>query len=397
MATPASSGASSRRAVVVGGGVFGCVTALTLCERGWQVIVVDPGPLPHPGASSTDVSKVIRMDYGSDAFYHELGDAAMEGWDRWNRDWPRPLYHEDGFLILSRGAMRAGEYEHDSLAVLQRRGQAPEHLDRMALARRFPRWDFTDYPEGYLNRRGGWAESGAVVQHLVVLCEAAGVDFRFAEVERLTHGGSRVSGVMTVAGERLEGDVVVVAAGAWTPRLLPWMSDVLWSTGQPVLHFHVDDPDAYRGPGFPPWAADIGNSGWYGFPALDDGRVKVAHHGPGESVHPDERGIVSADHEARTREFLRNAIPGLAAAPVVHRRTCMYCDSFDGDLWIDRDPDRDGLVVAAGGSGHAFKFAPLIGGIAADAVEGHDNAWASRFAWRERGEIRTEEARFAGS
>ena len=116
------------------------MTALTLCERGWQVIVVDPGPLPHPGASSTDVSKVIRMDYGSDAFYHELGDAAMEGWDRWNRDWPRPLYHEDGFLILSRGAMRAGEYEHDSLAVLQRRGQAPEHLDRMALARRFPRW-----------------------------------------------------------------------------------------------------------------------------------------------------------------------------------------------------------------------------------------------------------------
>ena len=75
----------------------------------------------------------------------------------------------------------------------------------------------------------------------------------------------------------------------------------------------------------------------------------------------------------------------------------MYCDSFDGDLWIDRDPDRDGLVVAAGGSGHAFKFAPLIGGIGADAVEGHDNAWASRFAWRERGEIRTEEARFAGS
>jgi len=41
----------------------------------------------------------------------------------------------------------------------------------------------------------------------------------------------------------------------------------------------------------------------------------------------------------------------------------------DGDFLIDQDPRREGLVVAAGGSGHAFKFAPLLGSMIADAVE----------------------------
>ena len=97
--------------VVVGAGVFGTVAALELRARGYGVTLLDPGPLPHEAAASTDVSKMIRMDYGSDVFYHELAEAALEGWDRWNAEWPRPLYHETGFLILSRGRMVEGGFE----------------------------------------------------------------------------------------------------------------------------------------------------------------------------------------------------------------------------------------------------------------------------------------------
>ena len=57
----------------------------------------------------------------------------------------------------------------------------------------------------------------------------------------------------------------------------------------------------------------------------------------------------------------------------------MYSDSWDGHLWIDRDPQREGLVVAAGDSGHAFKFAPVLGSIIADALEEKTNP---RFRWR---------------
>jgi glycine/D-amino acid oxidase-like deaminating enzyme len=40
------------------------------------------------------------------------------------------------------------------------------------------------------------------------------------------------------------------------------------------------------------------------------------------------------------------------------------------------------LVVAAGDSGHGFKFAPVLGQIIADAVEGKENPLLKKFHWR---------------
>jgi glycine/D-amino acid oxidase-like deaminating enzyme len=71
----------------------------------------------------------------------------------------------------------------------------------------------------------------------------------------------------------------------------------------------------------------------------------------------------------------------------------MYCDTFDSDLLVAADPNREGLVVASGGSGHGFKFAPVLGAIAADVLEARDNRFAHRFAWRSLGQLATEEAR----
>jgi glycine/D-amino acid oxidase-like deaminating enzyme len=45
--------------LVVGGGIFGATCALALRARGHAVTLVDPGPIPHPLAESTDLSKVV--------------------------------------------------------------------------------------------------------------------------------------------------------------------------------------------------------------------------------------------------------------------------------------------------------------------------------------------------
>ena len=75
---------------------------------------------------------------------------------------------------------------------------------------------------------------------------------------------------------------------------------------------------------------------------------------------------------------------------MVGSRLCLYADAFDGDFVITPHPGRPGVVVATGGSGHGFKFAPILGKLIADAVEGRTNP---RFAWRALGERRTEDAR----
>jgi sarcosine oxidase len=61
---------------------------------------------------------------------------------------------------------------------------------------------------------------------------------------------------------------------------------------------------------------------------------------------------------------------------------CMYCDTHDGNFWIARDPEREGLVIAAGDCGHGFKFAPVLGEIIADAVEQKSNPLLEKFRWR---------------
>lgn len=380
--------------VIVGAGVFGLTAARELRARGWGVTVVDPGPVPTPTAASTDISKVVRMDYGADELWTELGRRSLVRWAEWNAQSGQPLFHHDGFLVLSRQAMRPGGFEHDSFKLLTAQGEKLQRLDSAAIARRFPAWAAEQYPDGYLNPTGGWAESGKTVAWLAGMARVEGVQLvENCAFDRLLESGSRVIGVRAKDGREFRADLTLLATGAWTPALLPELGDVMWATGQPVLHFRVANPAEWQAPRFPVWAADIGRTGWYGFPALADGTLKVANHGPGRRVHPDEPRAVSPDDEPRFRAFLRDTFPALADAPLIGTRLCLYCDTFDGNFWLDHHPLRPGLVVAAGDSGHAFKFAPVLGELSANMVEGNKESTQERFAWRERGTGSGEGAR----
>ena len=138
-------------------------------------------------------------------------------------------------------------------------------------------------------------------------------------------------------------------------------------------------------------------TGYYGFPVGREGVVKVGVHGPGREMAPDSaERVVTKDEEEGLREFLSEAFPALATAPVVHTRVCLYCDTHDGNFWIAADPERAGLVIAAGDSGHGFKFAPILGDLIADAVEQKENPLLDKFRWRPEVQpgLKNEAARF---
>ena len=80
--------------------------------------------------------------------------------------------------------------------------------------------------------------------------------------------------------------------------------------------------------------------------------------------------------------MLADTFPALATAPITYTRRCLYCDTLDEHFWLDHHPDRPGLSIAAGGSGHGFKFAPLLGDLIADMVLDVPNPWLDRFRWR---------------
>jgi sarcosine oxidase / L-pipecolate oxidase len=373
------------RSIIIGSGLFGLTAAITLRSRGWQVALLDQGRIPHADAASTDISKVVRMDYGRDALHTELGERSLKQWRAWNVRWGEELFHEDGFLVMGREAMQPGSFEHESYEFLQQRGHTLRRMDSESLAHDHPVWSSSLYPDGYFNPQGGWVESGRVMLRLKQDALAAGIVIHEGvEFRRLMSDlDGTVRGIEATDGRRWSADNCMVAAGAWTPSLLPHLQNVMWATGQTVLHFKPQDVESFRPPAFPVWAADIGRTGWYGFPANRDGIVKVANHGLGYRVDPWAPREVAASEEQRFRSFLRETFPSLAEAPLVAARLCLYCDTFDGAFWIDHDPEHPGLVVAAGDSGHAFKFAPVLGDIIADAIERRENKALERYRWRE--------------
>ncbi len=366
------------RVVVVGAGIFGVAGALALAARGHRVTMLDAGEIPHPLAESTDVSKAVRMDYGGDEFYASNMERALDRWRAWNDELGETLFHESGAMFVSREAMAPGGFEHESFELLRRRGHRVERLDRRAIEARSALRGFVD---GYFNPEGGWAESGRVVSRLAALARARGVEV--AEDARAVRVEPRV--VRLASGESLAADAVVLACGGWVPSLLPEIAASFRTVGQPV--FHLDAPEPIE---LPVFGADIARTGWYGFPR-HDGFVKVANHGAGRAMHPEsEAREVTRDEESHLREFLRASLPALASAPLRKTRVCVYCDTLDEHFWIAPHPSAPSLVVATGGSGHAFKFAPLLGDWIARALEGDV---VPRFRWRaELADPRGEEA-----
>lgn len=385
--------------LVVGAGIFGITAALEMRARGYRVAVLDPGPLPHPLAASTDISKVVRMEYGSDETYMAMGEQAYLGWLQWNEELGETLFHDVGLTILTRRPMAPGGFEYESYRLLRQRGHAPERLTPEMIAQRFPAWKPGVFIDGFFHGQGGYVESGRVVAALVQQALAKGIVLHPDQrVNVLIKEHRQIKGVRTHDGKTVFADQVVVAAGAWTALLVHELAPLLQVTGHPVFHLKPAHPDLFTPPLFPVFTADIAQTGWYGFPFHPREQVvKIANHGVGQVLHPeqDERVVTEKDI-AKLRSFLAETFPALSEAPLVATRRCLYVDTSDGDFWIDRHPHCAGLTVATGDSGHGFKFAPILGGLIADAIEGKPNPWLPRFHWRETQDVRGEAARALG-
>jgi glycine/D-amino acid oxidase-like deaminating enzyme len=372
------------KVIVVGAGINGVTAAIELRKRGHEVVLVDPGPLPHALAASTDISKAVRTAYGADEDYTALAERSIKLWHNWNEEFGANLYHEVGVMFVRRRGMKPGDFEYESFKLQQKRGLKLMRMNRRQVWERFPAWNPELYRDGVLEIEAGYAESGRVVGTLIRRAKSLGVKLRegirFSRLEK-DHG--RLKGIVTENGEGIAGDVVVMAVGAWTPYLLPFTRKFFRATGQPVFHLKPSEPELFAAERFPVFGADITTTGYYGFPINRDGVVKIANHGAGREMSPDStRRVVSSEDEKNLRKFLAATFPALTDAPIVHTRMCMYCDTHDGHFWIARDPEHQGLVVAAGDNGHGFKFAPVLGGIIADAVEGNDNPLLDKFRWR---------------
>lgn len=104
----------------------------------------------------------------------------------------------------------------------------------------------------------------------------------------------------------------------------------------------------------------------------------TAHTAPSVSRIPKEG-------ESDLRRALREMLPAIGERPFENTRICWYTDTPTGDFIVDYVPGKKGLFVATGGSGHAFKFLPVLGDVIAGIILGkEEGVWKDKWRWREK-------------
>ena len=374
-----SQGVERMNVAVVGAGIFGMAAAIELGERGHSVTVYEQGTVPHPKATSTDVSKVIRRTWyaGDNETYVELVERAAAKWREWEALLGSPIYHVTGALKVLPG-LEPGTPMYESLSYLKGRGAEVSLLSLDEVRTRFPQFVVRKGETFVYDPWQGYLESGRAVAGLAELARRSGIEInQDTPVQTIDESDGGVALDLQAGAARF--DRVVVAAGVWVARLLPEIGKHVRVTHQEMVLIEVDRPEMFSVGTFPIWSVDPDGEGWYGFPLLREGYVKIAKEPPGEVVDPDIDRKGTPEFAELTLDFLRERIPEMARGRLVDGKICLYAETPDDHFLVDWLPGSSRILVAGGGSGHGFKFGGSIGPVIADALEDRPNALGELF------------------
>jgi sarcosine oxidase len=225
-----------------------------------------------------------------------------------------------------------------------------------------PQFAIGDDWEGGFGARSGFLEVEPALHAMAALARDRGVVVRDNEPVTAWGAASNRVWVETSRG-RETADHAIFAAGAWSTRLLGALGLPIRVLRKTLWWLEMREPDSFAPGRMPCFIADRPGLEFYGFPIHGKPGLKCADHSGGEPVTPDtaERAVRPGEEaailEAAEWLFGEHAVTGR----VLDSAVCLYASTPDGHFIIDRHPDHANVAVAAGFSGHGFKFATAVG------------------------------------
>lgn len=350
--------------IVVGVGGWGGATLFHLAKRGAKVCGIDQFSIGHDRGSSHGESRVIRMAYFMHPSYVPLLRRAYALW--------RELEKESGKSLMAlNGLVCIGEAQSAFVKGLERcyaTHEIPhERLTPAEAMKRAPQFQIPEDSECYWDPFGGYLRADECTMAHVELAARAGATLIQREsVVAIEH---HAKGVTVRTNKRtLRAGKVVVTSGAFTSQLLRISGySLVQALRKMIFWYRVNDPALFSPERFPVWIAKLGGYNFYGFPSSDGATIKAAEDSGGQIL--ENAHILNPDpepeDEAQLRPFLDQLFPG----KILGRerwKTCLYENTPDRNFIIDHHPDLPNVIIAAGGSGHGFKFSTVVGEIVAD-------------------------------
>lgn len=308
-------------------------------------------------------------------------DAHAE-WDKFGKEIGQPVLHRAGVVYLG----KQGDPVIEGAALSAKEYSLPRVFSFSAekeLSRVFPGMKPLPNEAGLFEGGAGWVEAHTILSSLHKICSSyADLRYNVRVTKWESDPATSLIHVFLPDGEVLRVKKLVLCAGSWTSHLLADLSLSLHPKRRVLHWFEVEEAhlrERVEGPGF---LATRGALHIYGFPAIrqSDGRYLVKagfHYAPyldnGEEkeaddthddadVNPDQMNRTVSDEEAKeTEKFLRNLFEGIGKR--VKSAVCLYTMTDDGHFVIDKHPQNPNVVIAAGFSGHGFKFGLTIGKI----------------------------------
>jgi sarcosine oxidase len=370
---------------VVGLGAMGSAALWQLAKRGVRAVGLDRYEPPHALGSTHGHTRIIREAYFEHPLYVPLVKRAYLLWDALAKSSGDELFRATGGLMLGpedgtlvRGALQSAR-EHDLKYEL---------VDAAEVRRRFPALTPPAGDVGVVEPRAGVLFPERGVRAMLDAARSAGAEIRTGSQVTGWRADAEGVSVETASGS-VRAAYLILAAGAWMPRLVPELAHALSPMRQlgnwfvPLAH-----PELFKADRLPVLLWEHARDRFfYSLPDVGEG-LKASIHHEGRLVDPDApRDPVTAAETEEVRALIRRLMPD-GAGPVRETSTCLYTNTPDGHFAIGAHPAHANVIIASPCSGHGFKFAPAIGELLADlALMGATDFDISPFAlprlWRE--------------
>ena len=349
--------------IVIGVGGMGSSTLYNLAKRGRRVLGLEQFDIPHAEGSSHGVNRIIRLAYYEHPSYVPLLRRAYELWSDIESVTGEQLLYKTGSIDTAPSGHEVFEGSLESCLL----HDIPHRvLNHAQINEEFPGYQLPPGHMGLLQGDGGFVLSERSIVAYANAAMSTGAEIHAREVVsgwEPDQGGVRV---FTDRGE-YTAERLVITAGAWTSGMVPILDDLAVPERQVLAWLQPIDGSLYTPEVFPVFNAYFDEGRYYGFPVYGIPGFKVGrYHHLEEVIDPDFAiKTVNSEDEAVLRSAVERYFPK-ANGTTMTLKTCMFTNTPDEHFIVDLLPANPQVAVAAGFSGHGFKFASVIGEILAD-------------------------------